>query len=281
MPSTQHHRRSPRAIALPLLALVVLCAAPSASRVASAPAHDPAAAPVHDERPQKREMRMMTFDADNAVMIDETGMVVTAKDGKLLVEMVAPPDRRPKENADLDIAIGDEVGMAAGKKMTTIKDLRAAYEGTKPGEEFRLGLRRDGSSFIVSFTKMDRKDLPGRRMVIRTEDGPGAGPGTRPGGGPGGDDVERDILPALGIALELRKDRVIVTDVFPNGPKEMAAGDVISSINGKPVKHLDDFNAVYDKAPEGAELSFGLLRDGKKVSVTVKRTRPDVEVKVK
>ena len=79
-----------------------------------------ATALAHDEKPRQKNMKMMQFDADKAVMINEAGMVIAEKDGKLAVEFIGPKETRPKETADLDIVAGDEVGMAAGKKVTSM-----------------------------------------------------------------------------------------------------------------------------------------------------------------
>jgi S1-C subfamily serine protease len=214
--------------------------------------------PGKPQKSGKPMMRTMKFDADKAVMIDEAGMVVTEKDGKLTVEFIPPKDRRPKDTAELDVMEGDEIGMAGGKRMSSAKTLRDAYESVKPGEEFKLGLRRDGRAFIVSFTRKDGKDLP-KRMIIRTD---------------GDDSPDGDVLPALGIAIKAGDGKLVITETFPNAPDEMLQGDVIHSINGTTVKTLDEFSRVYDNAEIGAMLRFGLLRDGKPVTVVTERKKP-------
>ncbi len=224
---------------------------------------------AHDEKPQKKEMRMMQFDADRAVMIDEVGMVVTEKDGRLTVDFVAPKEQRPKATAEVDVAAGDEVGMAAGKKVGSAKALRAAYDSVNVGGEFKLGLRRDGRAFIVTFNKMDPKEMPRKRMIIRSGDGDGGGKD---------DGVERDVLPALGVALELTKKGVEITETFPNAPKEMSKGDIIVGLNGTAVKDLGAFSGVYDKVDEGGELKFEILRAGKTHTVVTKRNKPQGRV---
>lgn len=219
---------------------------------------------AHDEKPQKKQMRTMQFDADKAVMIDEVGMVVTEKDGKLSVDFVPPKEQRPKATAELDVAAGDEVGMAAGKRVGSVKLLRAVYDSVKPGDEFKLGLRRDGQSFIVSFRKMDAKDLPQKRMMVR--------------GSESDEGVERDVLPALGVALEMTKKGVEITETFPNAPKEMSKGDLIVSLNGKAVTNLADFSAAYDKTEVGGELKFEIIHEGKTLTVVTKRNKPQGRV---
>ena len=198
---------------------------------------------------------MMQFKADDVVMIGEFGALIVQKEGTLKVAMVSPRERRPKETADADIAIGDEVGMANGKRVKSAKELRALYDSAQVGAEFKLGLRRDGQPHIVTFAKKDQKDLPGR-MVIQRQ----------------GDD-NADLFPALGIGLEKKGDEVVVSETLPNAPREIHKGDAVKSLNGKPVKAVADFSKEFDATPLGDKLTFELLRDGK--SVTVVTTRPE------
>jgi S1-C subfamily serine protease len=219
---------------------------------------------AHDEHPQQKTVKMQ-FDADKAVLLNEAGAMVVEKEGRLAVGFVFPKNGGSKEGADLDIAVGDEVGMSMGKKVSTVKELRAAYDSVKPGEEFRLGLRREGKAFIVAFKKLDEKDLPKTMVIKRGE----------------GDDPNQDVLPALGVAIGQKDGKVEIIDTFPNAPKEMAKGDVIVSLNGKAMKGLKDFSAVYDHAEVGAELEFELSRGGKTLIVVTKRNKPQGQVIVK
>jgi len=221
-----------------------------------------AAKPGKEGKPQ---MRMMKFDADKAVMIDEAGLVVTEADGTLKVEFLPPKEARPKETADLDIAQGDEIGMAAGKRVSTAKELREAYEAIAPGDEVKLGLRRDGKSFIVTFGKKDPKDLP-KKMIIRR--GPDEDPDT-------------DVLPALGISIRAAGGELVIAETFPNAPEGMAGGDVVRTVNGKSVRTLGEFSGVYDNVKIGGELTFGLVRKGSPVTVTTVRPEPQGKMIIK
>jgi hypothetical protein len=50
------------------------------------------------------------------------------------------------------------------------------------------------------------------------------------------------------------------------------------SLNGSAVKTLDDFSGAYDRVEVGGELKFGILRDGKAVTVVTKRNKPQGKV---
>ncbi len=217
----------------------------------------------------KPRMHMMKFDADKAVMIDEAGMIVTEGEGTLKVEFLPPKEARPGETADLDIAVGDEIGMASGKRVSTAKALREAYEAIRPGEEVKLGLRRDGKPFIVIFTKKDPKDLP-RKMVIRS----------------GGDeDPDTDVLAALGIVIraagEAGARELVIAETLPNAPEGMSKGDVIRTLNGKSVKTPVEFSAIFDNVEIGGKLTFGLVRKGEAMTVTTERPEPQGKMIIK
>jgi S1-C subfamily serine protease len=199
---------------------------------------------------------MMRFNADSSVMLREIMSIVADEGGTLKIVMVPPPDRRPQGMPDVDLQRGDEVGMAAGRRVKTIKELRDAYNASKPGEEFKLGVRRDGRPIVVTFTRKDEKDMPGG-MVIRR--------------GPG--DENSDVFPALGLMLEKKGSAVVVNETMPHASKEIQKGDVVSSLNGTPIKNVADFTKTLDATKVGDELSFILDRQGEKV--TVKMPRPE------
>jgi S1-C subfamily serine protease len=218
----------------------------------------------HDE-PAQQQMKRMKFDAEKSVLIMEAGVVVTEKEGGLAVEHVFPKDRMPKEAAALDIAAGDEVGMAMGRKVSTARDLHAVYDSAKPGVEFKLGLRREGKAFIVAFKKQDPKEMQSTMVMKRSEN----------------DNPNQDVRPALGVVIEQKGGKVIVVDAFPNAPKDMLKGDVVVSVNGTAVNDLQGFADVFDHVEVGADVKFVLSRAGKTVTVSIKRPKPQGQVIVK
>jgi hypothetical protein len=204
-----------------------------------------------------QQRTMMRFNADSSVMLREIMAIVADEGGTLKIVMVPPPDRRPQGMAEVDLQRGDEVGMAAGKRIKTIKELHEAYNASKPGEEFKLGVRRDGRPIVVTFTRRDDKEMPGGGMVIRR--------------GPG--DQNSDVFPALGLMLEKKASAVVVSETMPHASKEIQKGDVVSSLNGTPIKNIADFAKALEAAKVGDELSFVLDRKGE--TVTVKMPRPE------
>jgi len=205
--------------------------------------------------------RMMQFNSDNAFIAREIGAVITEEKGIMKIMLIPPKERRPKEMQEVDLVAGDEVGMAAGKGVKNIKELRDAYEKAPVGEPFKLGVRRDGQAHVVSFVKKAEKDLPqGGQMVIRK-------------GGPGSDE-NSDFFPAFGIGIVKKGSDVVISETLPNAPKELNKGDIVKTLNGKEIKTIADFNKEFDATKIGATLKLGLLRDGKQVVVSAPRPEP-------
>jgi PDZ domain-containing secreted protein len=206
-------------------------------------------------------MKMMKFSADNALIMGEIGAIITEEKGLVKVLMIPPKEQRPKEMQEVDLAIGDEVGMAAGKRIKSIKELKDAYTHATVGEVFKLGVRREGEARVVSFVKKDEKDMPkGQRMVIRQ-------------GGLGGDE-NSDFFPAFGIGIEKKGSDIVISETLPNAPKDLKKGDVVKTLNGKEIKSVADFNKEFDATKIGGTLTLELVRDGKQVVVSAPRPEP-------
>jgi serine protease Do len=93
--------------------------------------------------------------------------------------------------------------------------------------------------------------------------------------------VKRGELGILGTELnsELAKAMKVdaqrgafVSQVMPNSSAAKAgikAGDVITTLNGKPVSSFAALRAEVGSMPVGSKVSLGLLREGKPVTVTL------------
>lgn len=204
--------------------------------------------------------QMMRLEAATSLMIAEIGTVISFENERLVVRFIPPADRRPAGMEKVDVAQGDVVGMINGKRISGIAELRKAYDTASVGSEVKLGLRRDGRPHIITFAKKDRKDLPQGMRIVR-------------GDGEGHDDNE-DILPALGIIIRNENGKVVIAETLPNVSADFKKGDVITSLNSKPVKAVRDFSAAFDATEIGAALQIELLRAGETVSVTTPRPKP-------
>ncbi len=110
-------------------------------------------------RPAPGSARMMRVSSDQAFIAREIGAVMTEGKGVIKVVMIPPKEQRPAELQDVDLVIGDEVGMAAGKRIKTIQELRDAYANAPVGEVFKLGVRRGEQARVVPFVKKDEKEF--------------------------------------------------------------------------------------------------------------------------
>ncbi len=84
--------------------------------------------------------------------------------------------------------------------------------------------------------------------------------------------VVRELDPALAEALGLDHG-VIVLKVYPDSPAAkggLKAGDIILAVNGKPVKTATDLQFTVMKTEPGKELKLTVLRNNKKLEITVK-----------
>jgi regulator of sigma E protease len=139
----------------------------------------------------------------------------------------------PADKAGLRVE--DEILSVDGKKVPTWSDLELAI-GTKPDKQLTLEIERDGR---VQSVHMVTGKLKGTKYEI-------------------------------GYAGFAAKILTQVQVVSPGSPAEkggMRAGDLIQAINGQPI-NANKFLEVIEKSP-GKELEFGLIRDGKPVTLFI------------
>ncbi|MFZ1056126.1 MAG: Do family serine endopeptidase [Opitutaceae bacterium] len=88
--------------------------------------------------------------------------------------------------------------------------------------------------------------------------------------GVGGDPITPDIAEQV----HLPKDAtgVIVTDTVPDGPADRSGvkrGDVIVSVNNKPVQNLDELRLTISQMAPGSKVTLSISRDGKPIAIGV------------
>ncbi len=201
-----------------------------------------------------------TLSSDNSAIIREVGAVIVPKNDKLIVDIILGN----YEHQAADVMKDDEVLMANGKKVKTVKDLQEQYENTKVGDEFKIGLKRGENLLMAKFTKKSEEELnkAGGTMVMRMEQKEGD-----------------EILPALGLSFSTKGKQVIINGVLPTAannfksftPKE---GDAIVSINGKSVAKAESFVEAYDALSEGDKVTLVFSRSGKESTVTFSKPKP-------
>ena len=207
-----------------------------------------------------QEPKRMTrsFSSDNAVIIREVSAVIVEKNNNLIVDIILG-NQEPS-----DVQKDDEVLMANGKKVKTVKDLQEQYEKAKVGDEFKIGLKRGENLLMAKFTKKSEEELnkAGGTMVMRMERKDG-----------------EEILPALGLSFGTKGKQIIINAVLPTAANNFKSfspksGDVIVSINGKSVTKAESFIEAYDALEEGDKVTIVLSRDGKENTEIFKKPKP-------
>jgi serine protease Do len=83
--------------------------------------------------------------------------------------------------------------------------------------------------------------------------------------------IFQDVTPALMTKLGLdSRDGALVSDVIPDGPASKAGiqrGDVITGLDGKPVKHSRELPLMVAAKPIGHTVMLEVMRQGRKLSL--------------
>jgi serine protease Do len=83
----------------------------------------------------------------------------------------------------------------------------------------------------------------------------------------------QSISPLMAKGLGLTRDYgAIVSDVAPDGPADQSGvkiGDIVLSINGRPVSDARQLEEEIFRQPIGSKIPFGVVRDGKRVELQI------------
>jgi hypothetical protein len=110
--------------------------------------------------------RMMIKATGDVFNMAELSAVISENDGKVVV-LLTKSDLRPAAYKDIDIKTDDEIFMANGKKIKSVKELQNLYNELKPGDDLKMAIKRGDERKLVSVIKADPKDLP--KVKIKTE----------------------------------------------------------------------------------------------------------------
>ena len=120
-----------------------------------------------------QQRQVVKLDASSSVILQEIGAIIGLQQKSIKVVMVPPKEHRPAGMPEVDLVIGDEIGMMNGAKVKLLVDIQKRYDAAPIGSEIKLGIRREGALHIVSFVKKDPKDMPqgGMRIVKKLDKG--------------------------------------------------------------------------------------------------------------
>ena len=207
--------------------------------------------------------------------------------------------REDSAAAKAGIKKGDIITDFDGEHVRSARHLSRLVAETPEGRTVKTAVLREGKRVDLSVTpesgehagrRIEREfelAAPGPDMFARrpgADEWMGPGPGSRKffydvhpkGGGPGGFGWFPGDRVRLGVGIEEltpqlaeyfgTKDGVLVTSVEPETPAAKAglkAGDVITSVNGKPISDGGQLIEAVQSADDGAEVSVGYVRDKK------------------
>ena len=196
--------------------------------------------------------------------LPELGALIAAQGDTVSFMMVREPEARPKGYGDIDAKEKDEVLMMNGKRIKSTEMLKEMYEAMAVGDEIKLGVRRDGQMFILSFPKIDPANAP--KMVVRTMSAEG-------------DTGEILPLPELRIMLVEEAGKVMVQSLPVDAAAEVSGldtkeGDALTAINGKAISSTKEFQDIYQSLQTGDTVKIEVSRGGKTVTSSFSKPEP-------
>jgi serine protease Do len=254
---------------------------------------------------QNRDLVIDTDDGGGwlGVEIDEVNPD-NAKDLKLssvrgvVVKEVEPDSPAAKAG----LKENDVVTQYDGQIVEGTVQFRRLVRETPPGHTVALTISRDGGAQNLSIELGDRQALMKKRMQGMMRDFGNVRTFVTPSmdwniGGPDGMGILESRTPMLGISAEDLSGQlgdyfgapdgqgILVREVRSGTPAEKAglkAGDVIVTLDGKPVHTLSELREQLRDKNDQKPVSLGVLRKGATISlpVTIEKPRPSESIQV-
>ena len=218
-----------------------------------------------------QQMYMATSQDGPVLFLDEMGVILKEINKSIVVDFASPASSRKEEYRKYDIQKGDKVLMVNGKKAAKMDDVQKIYEGLKKGEEFKMGMSRDEKMSMVAFKKGDaEKGHGGHAMTTKITGDP------------------KNMLPVmeLGFILQLKKDKLVVTNMLPTMPQfltkaNLKEGDQVVKLNGSAVNTIDQFKKGIEKIKTGENIELTFMQNGKEIKASGKKPETKGKVIVK
>ena len=169
---------------------------------------------------------------------------------------------------------GDQILSFGGAKVRDHLDLARRIQEHVPGDSVPVVLAREGMETTLP-VRIGTRPVPAEGSSRPPEASPASGSGSRPGKvtrGYLGVDVIA-LTPGLRGFLGMERGGLLVTQVGPGSPAEkagIAAGDVISGVNGKAVEDPFALQTVVRPLRRGESVALEIQRRGEPSARTVK-----------
>jgi len=211
---------------------------------------------------QAQQMRTIKLESeDEILMLEEIGGILLNSDEGIKVEMAIPADQRPEKFKTVNIKTGDIIKMLNGKSVKNVADLKAVYDISKPGDEFKFGIKRDKEMLIARLVRATPDELP--NLKIRTAAADDNNPYAA-------------TLVGNGLMLKEAKGRIFIDDVLPELAKSLgdnipAVGDEILTIQGKRIESLEMLSNVYEKIKLGDKVTLTFKTESEEYTIIINK----------
>lgn len=233
-------------------------------------------------------VRRMVLNEGDVFMLPECEGIVLFQDSSLSIAHILEPAKRSDKYKSVDLKAGDHLVMMNGRRLKLLADLKNTYDSLKVGDTVRFGIKRDDKLMMVSFPKGE--PMPGGKMKTvvmngNSSDQPGEHHMMRKIEGEDNYD-DMDALTPLGLLIGFSKGTAIIADVLPMaaevyGKEQPEAKDQLVSVDGTPVKGLNDLTSLREKLTTGKKGTVVISHGGKErtFNYTVPADLPEIKIR--
>ncbi|MTI86381.1 MAG: PDZ domain-containing protein [Balneolaceae bacterium] len=210
-----------------------------------------------------------TLSSESSLIMKEFGAVITQQNDDITVRIILPDKKDSGQQRDR-LQSGDVILMINGNRLSSIGDLKKAYQAIETGETVKIGVRRGEQRFILRRTKKDLEaTTAGGSQSMSFNIGENSSP-----------------IPELGFMVTESGGQVKISNILsPLLPEELKVLDLqganIVSISGKKPTSVEDFKKILGEIKIGQDMELVFNKKGKKQTVTLEKPKSKGKVLIK
>ena len=194
---------------------------------------------------------------DEVFNLPEVGALIVQFKNTNKVQLVAPENARLAQYKNIDLRKDDIILSVNGQHLNKIAEIKNAYYKLNIGQDFKLEIKRNKQTLYVDILKADPKILPQKKTFSPNEQ----------------HFDNKVLINGIGLLIINVNEKPMINKFFNKDNNEiknarLSEGDLLTSMNGQPVKSFSLFKSSWESISVGQDVN---LQFNKTKSISFKK----------